>query len=112
MQSRLFRSSSRRLRQVMQQRIFSTAPAKQESFLNGSSSVYAEYMYELYQADPNSVEPSWKSYFDALERGQAISDADFNRPTMATSPQPRRGVSVAVRANIFEAGRYLAFLCC
>lgn len=39
-----------------------------ESFANGTSSVYFDQMYEQWRADPASVHPSWKSYFENVEK--------------------------------------------
>ena len=73
-----------RTRQV--RRAFSTASAhSQESFLNGTSSVYAEQMFELYQDDPSSVHASWKKYFENLEQGVAFQDSDYQNPTTAAA---------------------------
>lgn len=41
----------------------------QESFLNGTSSIYAEQMYDQWKKDPSSVHASWRSYFENLENG-------------------------------------------
>jgi 2-oxoglutarate dehydrogenase E1 component len=45
------------------------ATTTQESFLSGTSSVYAEHMYEQWRKDPNSVHASWRIYFQNLEGG-------------------------------------------
>ena len=61
---------------------FSTQPAHEsESFLTGTSSLYAEQMLELWQEDPNSVEDSWKRYFDNLQEGLPYKETDYNKPT-------------------------------
>jgi 2-oxoglutarate dehydrogenase N-terminus len=70
---------------------FSTAVAsaddelkhENESFLTGTSSIYAEEMYERYTNDPNSVHESWKHYFDALSSGKAYDPSAYNKPTAA-----------------------------
>ena len=36
----------------------SSSEHESESFLSGTSSIYAEHMWERYQSDPNSVEES------------------------------------------------------
>ena len=38
----------------------------QSSFLFGGNAPYVEEQYELYLADPASVEDEWRAYFDAL----------------------------------------------
>ena len=70
---------------------------ERESFLTGTSSVYAEEMYERYLEDPDSVEASWKTYFDNLSVGTPYVEADYNRPTV--SP----GKSVASMAALHAA---------
>lgn len=79
----------RRLAQVARRRpaaattraVFSTKAQEVETFLTGSSSLYAEQMYDQYMDDPNSVHPSWKQYFDNLEKGVAYSAEDYGRPS-------------------------------
>ena len=63
----------------------STQPLRHESesFLTGTSSIYAEEMYERYLQDPNSVELSWKTYFDNLQEGSPYVEAEYNRPTIS-----------------------------
>ena len=41
----------------------------QESFLSGTSSVYAEHMYDQWRKDPQSVHASWRIDFQNLEGG-------------------------------------------
>jgi 2-oxoglutarate dehydrogenase E1 component len=69
--------------------VFSSQPIidkhESESFLTGTSSLYAEQMFELYEQDPNSVHASWKLYFDNLSQGVAYNEADFNQPTAVAS---------------------------
>ncbi|CAJ0602086.1 unnamed protein product [Cylicocyclus nassatus] len=45
------------------------ASVKQEPFMNGTSSVYIEQMYESWKADPKSVHASWDAYFRNVEGG-------------------------------------------
>ena len=56
-----------------------------ETFLTGSSSLYAEQMYENYVADRNSVHETWRKYFDDLEGGKSYEEKYFNRPTVVIS---------------------------
>jgi len=56
-----------------------------ETFLTGSSSLYAEQMYENYLADRNSVHETWRKYFDDLEGGKSYEEKYFNRPTVVVS---------------------------
>ena len=72
---------------------FSSAAAideshENESFLTGTSSIYAEEMYDRYMNDPNSVHESWKHYFDTLSAGQPYDPSAYNRPTAAVVISP------------------------
>ena len=78
--------------------LFSTQAQEAETFLSGTSSLYAEQMYDLYQEDPDSVHPSWKQYFENLDKGIAFSADDYSRPS--TIPG-RRATSVEVRIAVW-----------
>jgi len=54
-----------------------------ETFLTGTSSIYAEQMYEQYQHDPTSVHESWKKYFDNMENGVPFKRSEYSQPTGA-----------------------------
>ncbi len=60
---------------------FSTRVQEAETFLNGTSSLYAEQMYEQYLQDPSSVHESWQKYFQNVEGGVAFDAGDYSRPT-------------------------------
>lgn len=76
--------------------VFSTQAQthESESFLTGTSSIYAEQMYELYQQDPHSVDASWKQYFDNLEAGVAYDEGLYSNPTSVPSKTQAAAVSV------------------
>ncbi len=38
-----------------------------DNFVNGTSAVYVDYMYEQWKADPSTVHASWRAYFDNVE---------------------------------------------
>ena len=61
--------------------LFSTkvedTPMPLETFLNGTSSLYAEQMYEMYSIDPSSVQESWRIYFENEERKVPFDDPDL-----------------------------------
>lgn len=61
---------------------FSTKAQETETFLSGSTSLYAEQMYEQYLENPDSVHGSWKQYFENLEQGVAYNAEDYSRPSM------------------------------
>lgn len=62
----------------LQQRFFTQTPAllqsslNNESFLSGTSSIYAEQMYDQWRKDPTSVHASWRAYFENVEKGSAV----------------------------------------
>lgn len=94
-------TASRRLTQVARHHryypkvLFSSKAQEAETFLSGTTSLYAEQMYELYSEDPNSVHPSWKQYFDNLDKGVTFSVDDYSRPT--TIPGRRAVKTVSTR---------------
>ena len=59
-----------------------------ETFLTGTSGLYAEQMYEQYQLDPNSVHESWRKYFDTVITNEQVYDANAfqYQPTSAINP--------------------------
>jgi len=71
---------------------FSTRAQETESFLNGTTSLYAEQMYEMYLQDPASVHDSWRQYFENEEKGVGFDVNDYNRPT---SIPGKKAVAVA-----------------
>jgi 2-oxoglutarate dehydrogenase E1 component len=100
---------------------FSTAPLpaahENETFLTGSSSVYAEEMYERYQQDRESVHASWRHYFDGMERGVPYDAQAYTRPTAvlsgratvseaAAAPSDSLGVAHLIRA--YQVNGHLA----
>src|SRR6478736_533990 len=48
------------------------------SFLNGTNAAYVEQMYAAWLADPNSVDPSWQTYF-AQTGEQGLSPTQLGR---------------------------------
>jgi 2-oxoglutarate dehydrogenase E1 component len=71
---------------VLVRALSTTAPATAETFLTGTTSVYAEQMYELYEQDPSLVHSSWKNYFDNLQKDIAYNPSDYSSPSAALSP--------------------------
>ena len=74
--------------------LFSTQveEAPLETFLNGTSTLYAEQMYEMYLEDPASVQESWRQYFENEENAVPFDVSDYNKPT---SVPGKRSVAVA-----------------
>jgi|UniRef100_A0AC35EUT8 2-oxoglutarate dehydrogenase E1 component len=72
-----------------------------EGFMNGSSSIYIEQMYDNWRSDPNSVHKSWDAYFRNVEAGAGPGEAFQAPPTLipgriqqaVTSAQPSTAVS-------------------
>jgi 2-oxoglutarate dehydrogenase E1 component len=56
-----------------------------ESFLNGSSSIYVEQMYQSWKKDPLSVHASWAAYFQNIEKGLPPGSAFQLPPSTITS---------------------------
>jgi hypothetical protein len=71
---------------------FSTRAHEAETFLNGTSSLYAEQMYEMYLEDPSSVHDSWRQYFDNDGKGIGFNVNDYSQPT---SIPGKRSITVA-----------------
>lgn len=46
-----------------------SSQAVTDNFVNGTSAVYVDYVYEQWKANPNSVHASWKAYFEGIEKG-------------------------------------------
>ncbi|TKR81794.1 hypothetical protein L596_015612 [Steinernema carpocapsae] len=66
-----------------QSRSASSAVMK-ESFLNGTSSIYVEQMYDSWRSDPSSVHTSWDAYFRNVEAGVAPGQAFQAPPTISS----------------------------
>jgi 2-oxoglutarate dehydrogenase E1 component len=88
-----------------------------ETFLTGSSSVYAEEMYERYQQDRESVHASWRHYFDSLEKGVPYDAQAYTKPMAvlsrratvseaAAAPSDSLGVAHLIRA--YQVNGHLA----
>uniref|UniRef100_A0A0N4U861 2-oxoglutarate dehydrogenase, mitochondrial n=1 Tax=Dracunculus medinensis TaxID=318479 RepID=A0A0N4U861_DRAME len=56
--------------------------AKAEPFMNGTSAVYIEQMYDCWKKDPSSVHASWNAYFQNVEQGLRPGSA-YNAPPSA-----------------------------
>jgi 2-oxoglutarate dehydrogenase N-terminus len=99
LRSALSLSLSRRIL-PRQLRVLSTAlKHESESFLTGTSSIYAEQMYENYLLNPESVHESWRRYFDNLQNGVAYAEEDFSQPTAVppSKASRRQAPQAAVR---------------
>ena len=61
------------------------------SFLNAAHTAYFADMYEHYQLDPDSVEPSWKAFFQGY---------DFGSETYGASGEIVEGVSTQIPEQV------------
>ena len=50
-----------------------------DSFINGTSGIYVERMFENWKKDPTSVHASWDIYFSNVNQGMNSTDA-FQSP--------------------------------
>ncbi len=50
------------------------------SFLNGSNAAYIEDLQSRYQADPNSVDPQWQTFFAGLGDSASTARASWQKP--------------------------------
>ena len=74
---------------------------EQTGFLYGGNSSFIEELYARYLADPASVEPSWRAYFDALDPENRVL---FERARAALAPRPRELRPVPANLNLPAAG--------
>ncbi len=82
------------------------------SFLYGGNAAFVEDLYARYAADPNSVEPSWRAYFQSLHEpadaiAKDVAKPSWSRPITA-APRPDwmsalDGLWPAVEAKIAKA---------
>ena len=42
-----------------------------DNFVNGTSAVYVDQMYDMWREDPQSVNASWRAYFSNVENDSA-----------------------------------------
>jgi 2-oxoglutarate dehydrogenase E1 component len=61
------------------------------SFLNAAHTVYFSEMYEQYEKDPDSVEPSWRAFFQGY---------DFGSETYGLNGEVVEGVSTQVPEHV------------
>jgi hypothetical protein len=78
---------------------FSTRAQEAETFLNGTSSLYAEQMYEMYLEDPSSVHDSWRKYFENEEKGVGFDVNDYSQPTAIPGKRSAALAVVRVKEN-------------
>src|SRR3954449_11694504 len=59
------------------------------SFLYGGNAAYIDELYARYKADPNSVDPTWHSYFGKLEDTSAEASAGAEGPSWQRPDWPQ-----------------------
>jgi 2-oxoglutarate dehydrogenase E1 component len=84
---RLFRSVRPVAQAQLLRRGYASLADPSESFLNGTSAVVLESMYEKWERDPKSVDASWARYFES-----------FQAPSLRR-PVPRSSVSSSASAS-------------
>jgi 2-oxoglutarate dehydrogenase E1 component len=97
-------------------RCLSTSPSQQETFLTGTTSVYAEQLYEKYQQNPDSVHESWRRYFDNLGKDIPFEASAFSSPTTLVDPKskprtvdgPSDSLGVAHLIRAYQVNGHLA----
>ena len=60
------------------------------SLLSGANAAFVEEIYEAYLANPDSVAPEWRAYFDALPAGKIAHDVAHSPIQRAFATLPKR----------------------
>ncbi|EGG13264.1 2-oxoglutarate dehydrogenase [Cavenderia fasciculata] len=81
-----------------------------ESFLDGTSLVYIEDMYNAWKSDPNAVHPSWNSFFQSADFGAPAGEAYMSPPTLGTSSATKAGPSSASAVNLSQVSDSMRLL--
>ena len=58
------------------------------SFLNAAHTAYFADLYEQYQQDPDSVEPSWKAFFQGYDFGSESFEKTSAEASVIAPPIP------------------------
>ena len=65
----------------------------QSSQLNGGNATYVEDLYEQYLVSPDSVDPTWKAYFDGF-KGREAGDVPHSAVIAQITAAARQAASV------------------
>jgi 2-oxoglutarate dehydrogenase E1 component len=69
-----------------------TQVMNETSFLYGGNGAFVENLYSRFAADPNSVDPSWRAYFQSLHEGADAIRQDAAKPSwsrpITSAPRP------------------------
>ncbi|ETN77778.1 oxoglutarate dehydrogenase (succinyl-transferring), E1 component [Necator americanus] len=79
---------------------------KQEPFMNATSSIYIEQMYDAWRADPKSVHASWDAYFRNVEGGAAPGQAYQAPPTAYGAAGVPGVLPTSVPSNVAVGGGF------
>lgn len=60
------------------------------SLLSGANAAFVEEVYEAYLANPASVDPEWRTYFDALPAGKTLHDVAHSPIQRAFAALPKQ----------------------
>ncbi|MDX6749983.1 2-oxoglutarate dehydrogenase E1 component [Geminicoccaceae bacterium 1502E] len=74
---------------------------EQTSFLYGGNSSFIEELYGRYLADPASIDPSWRAYFDELDPENRVL---FEQARAALTPRPRELAALPANLNLPAGG--------
>ncbi|KYQ94461.1 2-oxoglutarate dehydrogenase [Tieghemostelium lacteum] len=83
-----------------------------ESFLDGTSAVYVEDMYQSWKKDPTSVHQSWSSFFNSSDNGARVGEAYMSPPTLGTSQATKAEPSTSsdTRQNVSDSMKLLLLI--
>ena len=83
------------------------------SYFQGANAAYIDQIFEQYRKDPDSVEESWRSFFEGLELGSEMSGSAVTipKPNPLHSADLNKESKVTEVINFFRSrGRFLAKL--
>lgn len=69
------------------------------SYLKSQNAEYIDYVFEKYLADPDSIDPTWRYFFDGLELGAETALKNGSSGADA-SPQKTDGVSGGITSRV------------
>ncbi len=75
------------------------------SYLKSSNSSYIDELFALYTADPTSVDPSWRYFFEGLELGEAAQKSTASEPlqgALRTEPRSTSIVDFSLESKVAE----------
>jgi len=79
------------------------------SLLYGANAAFVEEVYEAYLANPATVTPEWRAYFDALPAGKVVHDVAHSPIQRAFAALPKQAQNVAA-ADVSHERKQVAVL--